>query len=280
MNYKILVDSCGEFTPSMQGSEIFESIPLYLMIGDYQMVDDASFDQSEYFRRAGEYKGSPRSACPSPEQYLAAYEGAAERVYVVTLSANLSGSYNSAMLAARLYEEKHPDKQIQVFDSCSASVGETLIALKIQECEAAGKSFTEVVAAVKQYITGQNTYFVLEDLDTLRKNGRLSGLKLLVASALKIKPILGATPEGTITQLGNARGMKKALPALAAAVIRDNPRDSREKLLAIAHCNNPERAARVRELILAELKVKDVIVVNTGGISTMYASRGGVIVVL
>lgn len=128
----------------------------------------------------------------------------------MTLSEKLSGSYNSAVLGKNLYLEDHPDAKVYVFNSCSASVGETLIGLKIQELEEKGLSFEEVVEQTEAYILSQDTWFVLENLDTLRKNGRLGTVKALVATALKIKPVMGSTDEGTIIQLDQARGMKKA----------------------------------------------------------------------
>ena len=106
-------------------------------------------------------------------------------------------------------------KQIYVFNSRSASVGETLIAVRIRECEEEGLTFEQTVHCVEESIEGQHTYFVLENLDTLRKNGRLTGIKSIVASALNIKPVMGSTPEGTICQLGQARGIKKALVKMA-----------------------------------------------------------------
>ena len=134
------------------------------------------------------------------------YHCDAEHVYAVTLSAELSGSYNSAVLGKNLYEEEYGEKDIYVFNSRSASVGETLIGLKIAECEEKGMSFQEVIETVESYIEEQHTYFVLETLDTLKKNGRLKGLKAVVATALNIKPVMGSTPEGSIQQLSQARG--------------------------------------------------------------------------
>ena len=144
MSYKIIVDSCGELFDDMKADGRFQSVPLELEVDGYHVVDDESFDQLEFIRRVKESRHSPKSSCPSPQRYVEAYLGEAEHVYVVTLSSKLSGSYNSAELAKKLYLEEHRAKQIHVFDSCSASIGETLIAEKIQESEEAGKSFEEV----------------------------------------------------------------------------------------------------------------------------------------
>ena len=140
-------------------------------------------------------------------------------------------------------------------------------------------SFSETVRTVEDYIEGQNTYFVLETLDTLRKNGRLTGLKAVVATALNIKPVMGATAEGMICQLGQARGVKKALAKMCDTVI-GNLKGSKERILAISHCNCRERAEQVKHMLETKAEFKDIIVLDTAGISSMYASDGGIIVVV
>ena len=279
MSYKIIVDSCGELTEEMMRSGYYETASLSIDIDEHHIVDDETFDQKRFLALIAQSPNSPKSSCPSPETYMAGYRCEAERVYAVTLSAELSGSYNSAVLGKNLYHEEYGEKDIYVFNSRSASVGETLIALKIQECEEAGMEFEEVVRTVEGYIEGQHTYFVLETLETLRKNGRLKGIKSLMASALNIKPVMGSTPQGTICQLGQARGMKKALEKMIDEVARGVKRPE-EKVLAISHCNCPERAGRVKELLLERMRPRDVIVLDTAGISSMYAADGGIIVVV
>ena len=164
-----------------------------------------------------------------------------------------------------------------MFNSRSASIGQTLIAEKIQECEEAGMSFEEVVSAVERYIEGQHTFFVLENLDTLRKNGRLSKVKALVASALKIKPVMGSTDEGSICQLDQARGMNRAMIKMVEQVIAKTP-DSADKVLAISHCNCPARAQVLKEAFEERMKLAKIVVLDTAGVSSMYANDGGVIV--
>lgn len=279
MNYKIVIDSCGELLERWKTEERIERASLILTVEGEDIVDDETFDQAEFLRKVAASPNCPKSSCPSPERYMEAYDCEAEHVYAVTLSSNLSGSYNSAVLGRNLLLEKEPNKQIHVFDSCSASVGETLIAMKIEECEEQGMTFDQVVETVEEYIQSQNTYFVLESLETLRKNGRLSNLKAFVATALKIKPVMGATPEGTIIQLDQARGINKALVKMVDYVAK-GAKNSKDKILGISHCNCPERAQIVKEAILERIPVKDVVVLDTAGVSSMYANDGGVIVVI
>ncbi len=277
MSYKIVVDSCGELKPEQKSDIHFASASLELDVDDYHVVDDESFDQKEFLRRVKESPNCPKSTCPSPERYMTAFEGEAQNVYAVTLSSQLSGSYNSAELGKKLYLEENENKNIHVFDSKSASIGETLIAMKIQECEEAGMEFQEVVKEVDQYIETQHTFFVLETLDTLRKNGRLSNLKALVAGALNIKPVMGSTPEGAICQLSQARGMNKALEKMVQEVVAKT-KNCEEKILAIAHCNCPQRAALVKEKLEKSGKFQRYFVLDTAGVSSLYANDGGVII--
>lgn len=281
MDYKIIVDSCGELTHKMKESGIYTSAPLSMLVDGDVVMDDETFDQADFLRRVAASPECPKSSCPSPEKYMELYSGEERRVYVVTLSSELSGSYNSAQLAAKLWKEEHGEdgRQIHVFNSRSASVGETLIACKVRECEEQGMTFEETVSETEAYIEGQHTYFVLENLDTLRKNGRLTGIRSFVASALNIKPVMGSTPQGTICQLGQARGVKRALVKMTEQIVRDGKR-TKEKVLAIAHCNCPERAREVERMILDKIHVRDSFIVDTAGISTMYANDGGIIVVL
>lgn len=277
MKYKIVVDSCCELPENLRNDEKFESVPLVLTVEGEDIIDDATFDQASFLKKVADSPNCPKSSCPSPERYMKAYECGAEHIYVVTLSAELSGSYNSAVLGKNLFQEEHPDVKVYVFNSRSASIGETLIALKIAECEEAGLPFEETVAVVEKYIESQHTFFVLENLETLRKNGRLGLVKGLVASALKIKPVMGSTDEGTICQLGQTRGMNKALVKMVDFII-ERTTDSENKVLAISHCNCPQRAEILKEAILERMKLKDIVILDTRGVSSMYANDGGVIV--
>ena len=279
MKYKIAIDSCGELLDSWKGDSHFESIPLTLNVGGEEIIDDETFCQAEFLNKVAACPECPKSACPSPERYMRAFDCDAEHVYAVTLSAELSGSYNSAVLGRNLLLEDHPDKKVYVFNSRSASIGETLIALKIQECEEAGMTFEEVVDTVEKYIDEQNTFFVLENLDTLRKNGRLSKVKALVASALKIKPVMGSTDEGSICQLDQARGMNRAMLKMTDYIV-ERTKNSKDRVLAISHCNCAARAQMLKEALLERMELKDVVVLDTAGVSSMYANDGGVIVVV
>ena len=270
--YKILIDSCGELPQELKEDGHFSNVALVLEVDGQQIVDDEAFDQADFLSRVAK---SPNA----PDAYMQKMEGDADHIYIVTLSAKLSGSYNSACVARDMYLEEHENARVYVFNSKSASIGETLIGIKIAECEEAGMSFDDTVACVEDYISQQHTFFVLETLETLRKSGRLSNLKAIIASTLNIKPVMGSTDEGEICQLGQSRGMSKALDKMVSCM-QEVTKNCEEKVLAISHCNCAERAYLLKAKLERAAKFKKIFIVDTAGVSTMYANDGGVIMVV
>lgn len=276
MRYKILIDSCGELPQNLLGDERFETIPLNLEVGEYRVLDDETFDQAEFLKAVSEYPQCPKSSCPSPERFMEAYRTEAEHVYAVTLSSHLSGSYNSAELGKKLFLDKYGPKQIHVIDSESASGGETQLVLKLVELEEQGLPFEEIVKQIEAYRDTMHTYFVLDNLETLRKNGRLSRVKALMASTMNIKPVMSSI-KGEIIQKSQVIGIKKALGKMAEYVALEAARPE-ERRLIITHCNAPARAELVKKKILEKIPFKECIIMDTRGVSSMYANDGGVIV--
>ena len=275
MSFKIIVDSCCDLTPAQLREGCFVSVPLTIHVGGQDIVDDACFDRGALLHAMKECPTAPHTSCPSPAQYLDAFDCGAEDLYVVTLSALLSGSHNAAAQARNLWLEEHPGTNVHIFNSCSASAGEVLVALKIQELAQSGMDFTTVVAQVSRYIEEMETLFVLENLDNLRKNGRLSRIQSLVTSTLRIKLLLGSTPEGEICKKGQAMSVKQALSKMVALMAADPKHVGRR--LAIVHCNCLDRAYHLRELVLKQCRFSEVLISETGGISTVYANDGGVV---
>lgn len=279
MSFKIVIDSCGELPDELKRDERFESVPLTLIVGDtYEKADDGNFDQREFLDAVAACPTCPKSACPSPERYMEAYNAPVDRIYAITLSSKLSGSYNSAVLGKNLYHETYGEKNIYVVDSRSASCGQTQIAFKIMEWENEGRSFEEITQLAEEFVKDMSTYFVLNNLDTLRKNGRLSRVKAVVASTLSIKPVM-AGDDGSIVQLAQCIGMKKGLAKMVEIALK-NATNPENRTLMITHCNNPKGAESVRQMMEEGAGFKQVVVMDTAGISSMYANDGGIIMTL
>ena len=275
MSFHIVCDSCTDLTKEDFAKGCYTWVPLTLIVDGEEIMDDETFDQASFLKKVAESRKEVISACPAPEKYMEAYDQA-DDIYVVTLSAELSGSYNSAVLGKNLYEEENGKKNIYVFNSRGASTTQLLIARKIYEYASAGMKFEEVVEKVEAYISTQRTYFVLETLEVLRKNGRLSSLTATLAGALNIKPVMEGTRDGVIQKLTQARGMKKALSRMVESIVKEG-RDLSRRILAIALCNCPQRAEFVKNLIEKNLDVGEIVIIETKGVSTLYACDGGII---
>lgn len=274
MSYKIVVDSCCDLAPERRADPHFEVVPLILEVDGVSFIDDETFNQAEFLAAAEASRECPRTACPSPGAYVNACSGDADMVFIVTLSRHLSGSCASAEAAKKIYREDYPDekKKIWVFSSDSACCGESLIAFHIQELAEKGLDFQEIVKDTQHFIEKMKTFFVLEDMDTLKKNGRLTGLTALLVTKLNIRPVC-AGEKGVITRVGQTRGMERALRLMADIALKDGE-DTSDKVLAITHVACPERAERVKREFLSRAPFRSVYICDAAGVGTVYAGRG------
>ena len=275
MSFKVVVDSCCDLTQQQRASGLYTNVPLTIHVGSTEYRDDETLDTELLADAMAMCEQAAHTACPSPAEYLSAYEGAEGDVYVVTLSALLSGSHNSAWQAAQLFREQYPERNLHVFNSCSASAGETLVAAKIAQLAGQGLPFAQVVAETDRYIGEMNTLFVLENLDTLRKAGRLTKTQALITGALRVKLVMGSTPEGEIRKHTQALSIKQALSKLTDLMAQDDRH--RGKVLCVSHCLCRDRAEYLRMLARKSCDFSDILITETRGISTFYANSGGIV---
>lgn len=275
MTYKIIGDSCTDATTLLLPSDGFVQVPLSIHVGGKVIVDDESFHQQTLLDLMAGSRESPRTTCPAPSQYLEQFEEGKD-TYIVTLSAALSGSYNVAMQARAIYREEGGRGNVHVFNSRSASAGQAQIALLIHQLASAGESFQWVVETVEAYISRMHTMFVLENLDNLRKNGRMTRVQSLVTGTLRVKLLMGGTREGEIEKLGQGLSMRQTLAKMVGRIVEQADHVGRR--LVIAHCNCRERAEQVRDMVRQRCDFGEILIVPTGGISTVYASDGGIVI--
>ncbi len=276
MGIKIVADSCCDLSAEMRQRMNIETVPLTIQIGDREYRDDEKLDVKEMVRDMRQCETAPKTACPTPGDFLKAYEGP-ESVFVVTLSSALSGTYNSAMLAKKMFLEEVDNKFIHVFDSLSATIAETLISLKIFELANLQHDHNQIVEKVNDYIQSMKTLFLLESLENLIKAGRINKLKGRIANLLNIKPIMGADDDGTIKLVEDVRGYKKAFKRFVE-IIGEQGEKLEEKVIGIAHCNCLERAEAFKAELLKHYRFKDIIIVDMAGLSSVYTNEGGIVV--
>lgn len=276
----ILADSCCDLSPELLKKTQARVAPLTITIDDTHYVDDGTVDIPPYLAAMKASKNPVRSACPSPNLYAEDIKAADDDCFIITLSSKLSGSHNAAVLGVQLAEEDMPEKKVHVFDSESASAGETYLALMIHDLIAAGKSFEQIVETVEEKIRSMHTLFVLDSLDNLVKNGRISKTVALLANVLSIRLLMSDDGHGSIKNISNARGIKGALTQMVETCRKHTEGlAAASQRLVISYCNCPERARQVRDMIREKCPaIGEIVMTPTSALSSMYANDGGVVI--
>ena len=276
MENRIIVDSSIDFCDDLKIlSEEVDRVPFKILI-DSDEIADVNLDTEELISKMKASKKHIKTACPSPDEYMRLFskDGAS---FVVTISSALSGSYNSAVLAKNMFLEKLPNGLVHIFDTKSAASGSTLVALKVKQLVEENLNFNEIVDATNKYISKLKTLFILDSLDNLVKNGRISGMKAKVASLLHIVPIMGDNGNGEIELVEQVRGNKKVFNRLID-IIGEYNIDFENTVLGITHSNAKEKAENLKKELLNRYHFKDVLIFKAGGLSTVYADDGGIVV--
>lgn len=274
MKKRIIVDSCCDMTPEMKSEMGVISVPLTMMLGDTEYRDDETLKMEGFMERVKLYAGKTGSASPPPFLYQEAIESS-ENAYIVTLSGKLSGSYNNAIVGNNEAMENGMGAAC-IFDSKSASAGETLIAIKIYELTKAGLPKERIIETIYHFIDKMKTYFVLENYDNLQKNGRLSKAKGMLVQVLNIRLIMGADGNGEIALFEKCRGIKQMIQQLLS-LIEKSGKETQNENLVISHCNNLSLAEQLTALIKERFHFKKIYVVPTGGLSSLYADDKGIV---
>ena len=276
MKWNIIADSSCDYVAGADAPEDIRiaEVPFVINIGGKEYVDSADLDVAAMVDDMESSPEASRTSCPAPGDWYEHFEQA-DCTIAVTISANLSGSYNSAVSAQEMLLEQHPEKKVFILNSRSAGSVLAMYVEKARDLIRSGCNFEAVVAQLEAYAKDRHTVFALASFHNLVKNGRMSRLSGFIAGKLGIWGIGIASPEGTIKVKSKVRGMKHVL----AAFIDDMKENGfKGGDVVISHCQNPELAAQLKENIQnlwAQAKVK---ILATGGLCSYYAERRGMIV--
>jgi DegV family protein with EDD domain len=275
MIYRIIADSSCDLTKELKEKIGAVLIPMTLNLGDKSYLDDDKLDLPAFMQSMAACVAKVGSASPSPLLFKNAFHGP-HTSFAVTLSSRLSGTYESAILAKKMVEEEGAG-DVHVFDSKSASAGETLIALKLHEFITQGFSKQQIISSVENFINDMKTFFVLDSIDNLLKNGRLNKIVGKIISVLHIKPVMGADGNGNIALFSHTRGRNQIVGKLLEQIDKCGKKTDGLRLV-IAHCNNLNLADKLKASLEAAYHFKEVLIVPTKGLSSVYADDKGIII--
>ena len=271
-NFKIIADSSADLL-SLDFVD-FSSAPLKIITADKEFVDDENLSLNEMVDYLLTYKGKSSTSCPNPEDWLTAF-GDSENIFCIAITSNLSGSYNAALTAKDLYLEEHPDRKVFVIDSLSAGPELRLIAEKLEELILQNLSFEEICQEISEYQKSTALLFMLESMQNLANNGRVSALSAKAAGLLGIRAVGKASDVGTLEPLAKCRGEEKALTYIAEYLKNAGCKNGR---VYITHCFNQTAALKLKEKLLNIMPNIETKIYSCGGLCSFYAEKGGLLV--
>ena len=270
IDVKIILDSSANMAEEPHVS----SVPLKIITDRKEYIDDANLNITEMVWQLQTYTGPSSTACPSPQDWLDRFDDK-PYVFCIAITSGLSGSCNAAMIAKADYEAQFPGRKVCVIDSLSTGGEMELIAEKIQELIAADLSFEDIFEKIKDYQKSTGLLFMLESLQNLANNGRVSKIVAKAAGILGIRLVGKASDVGTLEPLEKCRGEKKALTSLLKRMVDQGYEGGKVR---ISHCLNEAAAKQFRENVLALYPAADITIRPTGGLCSFYAEKGGLLI--
>ncbi len=272
MSIKIVSDSSSNVF-GIEGLN-YTTVPMKVIAGNYEFIDTPALDLQNMVETLKNHKGKSGSSCPNVQDWLDAFEGE-DDIIALTISKNLSGSYNSAQQAAEDFAENHPGKKAYVFDSLAAGPQQIMIAEKIKELIAAGLDFDTVVEKAREYHNNTHILFCLESLNNLARNGRVNPAVAKIAGVLGMR-VVGDVKGGQITPVEKPRGHKKAMQALVKMMEERGIYDG--ALVRIAHCFGKVQAEDLKAAVLEKFPGCRFIIEPTTALCSFYAEAGGLMI--
>lgn len=276
VKWNIIADSSCDLKeiPNRNPEVGYASVPFVISVGDRNYLDDENLDLTEFLKALDDCPKASHTSCPSTGDWYDEFIKADQSI-AVTISSQLSGSYNSAQVAKNMVLEEYPDKKVYILDSRSAGAELVLIIKKIHHLISSRLSFEEVVSAAQKYADKTRVYFALSSFDNLVKNGRMSRISGVIADKLGMWIIGYGSDEGKIEVQHKTRGKEKMLSLLIKKV---RQRDTTDDPVVISHCQNAALADRLRNKITAIWKTVEVTILPTRGLCSYYAEKGGLII--
>ncbi len=272
MRYKIIADSSADLMALDNCS--YASVPLKIITDQKEYVDDESLNVEGMIKDLAAYSGRSGSSCPNVGDWKESFEDY-DGVFCVTITSNLSGSYNSASLAVNEYITENPEKKGFVIDTLSAGPEITLIVEKLRDLVSQDPDFDKIKEKINEYKSRTHLIFSLESLRNLANNGRCSQAAATFAGLLGIRAIGKASLQGTLELTDKVRGSKKAISTVFKNMLQTGYDGGRVR---IHHCLNSEAALTLKEMILEKFPNACVLVQKTHGLCSFYAESGGLLI--
>lgn len=269
---KVVTDSAQDFEPAFLEGMGVTVVPLTVHFGDESYKDGYEMRGKAFYEKLRTSPYHARTSQPSPGAFQEVFDRLTKdgsKVVAITLSSALSGTYQAAVLA----KEALPDRHIAVLDSKAASGGYGMMVILAAEMANAGKSFNEIVGAVKDMINSLVTIFSVDTLDYLARNGRIGKAQHFLGTLLNMKPILSLDKEGYVTAVERVRGKARVIPRMVE--ICQERLEPKSKIIAcISHADAPLEAQKLKEMVTRAFSVERLFETEIGSIIGTHTGPG------
>ncbi len=276
-NIKLITDGSCDLSQEIIDSSKVEIVDVMVSFGDKSYSTRTDITIPEFYEMMKDYNELPKTSCPSPNQFLDAFDCEEDNIIVLCLTSKLSGIYNSAVLAKNMYEEENGNKKrIEIIDSTTGSIGQALLVSKISNMMDEDKSMDEIVNTIEKLKHEVVFYGALHTLENAIKGGRINALAGKIIGALNLKAIVHIS-DGLVKPIDKARGEKNSINKVID-YIKNNVHKTSGTKLAIGHANCPEKAMKIKEILESYHYFKEVYVMEVGPSMGVYTSEGAVLV--
>ena len=277
MSFIVITDTSANLPTELLKERQIPVIPVHYLIDGkaYTCTDTDSFDAEEFYgRMRNGLKVTTTQVTPQDYiDFCEPYLQQGQDVVLLCMASGISGSYNSACIAADQLMEQYPDRRVRAVDTKSASLGTGFIALHAADMRDQGMDVDEAVPLLENYVLRTFSVFTVDDLMFLRRGGRLSNLSAIVGTVLHIKPLLKGSENAQIVAFAKVRGRKRSIEALAERydklVI-----DPEKQLVGIAQASCREDAAYLESLLRKNHPPKQILNVEYEPVTGCHVGPG------
>lgn len=276
-NIKIITDGSCDLSQKIIEESNVEIVDVTVSFGENSYSTRKDITISQFYEMMKDYKELPKTSCPSPNQFLDAFDCEEENIIVLCLTSKLSGIYNSAVLAKNMYEEENGNKKrIEIIDTTTGSIGQALLVSKVANMIDEEKSMDEIIDTIKKLRHEVIFYGALHTLENAIKGGRINAIAGKIIGALNLKAIVHIT-DGLVKPMDKARGDKNSINKVID-YIKNNIHKTSGTKLAIGHANCLEKALKIKEVLENHHNFEEIHIMEVGPSMGVYTSEGAVLV--
>lgn len=269
---RIITDRAADLNEDIIKKYDIEIAEMDISFGEKVYYEGKGIGLEEFYKKMKEEKRLPKTSCPSPERFIELYKKDDSDAIVLSISAKLSGTYNSAVLAKEIYNDENGKNNIKIINTMSGSIGQGILAVYAAQLSEKGKNIEEIYESLEKVINKSNFYGVLQTLENAIKGGRISKISGGIINTLKLKPII-KIENGEVIPFDKARGEKASIEKMVNLFL-DSEENITKKTLFIAHSNCIEKAILLKEIILKRCEYREIVICNIGSVMGTYASEG------